>query len=61
MTVVHAQAMYADAWATALSVLGPAEGIELADREGLAAVFTVQGEGGLQDRASRAMGDRLPR
>ena len=61
VTVVHAQAMYADAWATALSVLGPAEGIELADREGLAAVFTVQGEGGLQDRASRAMGDRLPR
>ena len=47
VTVVHPEsAALADAWATALNVLGPAEGLVLAEREGLAAYFLVrEGEG----------------
>lgn len=37
VTVLHPQAMLADAWATALTVLGPVEGMAAAEREGLAA------------------------
>jgi thiamine biosynthesis lipoprotein len=37
VTVLHADCMLADAWATALAVLGPGEGLELAERHGLAA------------------------
>lgn len=47
VTVIHASATLADAWATGMSVLGPAEGIALADREGLAVLFVLpDGEGG---------------
>jgi thiamine biosynthesis lipoprotein len=35
VTVVHASVAAADAWATALMVLGPEEGMALARREGL--------------------------
>jgi len=41
VTVLHAQALYADAWATALTVLGPA-GMVLATRRGLAAHMVVR-------------------
>jgi thiamine biosynthesis lipoprotein len=37
--VLHDNAMLADAWATALTVLGPDRGLVLADREGIAARF----------------------
>jgi thiamine biosynthesis lipoprotein len=37
VSVIHDTAMIADAWATALTVLGPEHGAELATREGLAA------------------------
>jgi len=37
VSVIHHSAMLADAWATALTVLGPDEGLALASREGLAA------------------------
>lgn len=37
VSVLHARAMIADAWATALTIAGPAEGARLAEREGLAA------------------------
>jgi len=43
VTVVHASVAAADAWATALMVLGPEEGLALARREGLAALFIVRG------------------
>lgn len=43
VTVVHASVAAADAWATALLVLGPGEGLALARREGLAALFIVRG------------------
>jgi thiamine biosynthesis lipoprotein len=39
VTVVHASVAEADAWATALMVLGPDDGLALARRERLAALF----------------------
>ena len=46
VSVVHSDCMHADAWATALNVLGEKEGLELAEKEGLAALFIVRnGEG----------------
>ncbi|KQQ33314.1 thiamine biosynthesis protein ApbE [Duganella sp. Leaf126] len=39
VTVIHAQCMAADAWSTALTVLGRKEGLALAERLGLAARF----------------------
>ncbi len=43
VTVVHASVAAADAWATALMVLGPEEGMALARRQGLAALFVTRG------------------
>jgi thiamine biosynthesis lipoprotein len=43
VTVVHGSVAEADAWATALMVLGPTEGMALARREGLAALFIRRG------------------
>jgi len=42
VTVIHASCMTADALATALSVLGPEDGRELVEREGLAAFFLIR-------------------
>ena len=39
VTVLHPSAMWADAWATALMVLGPVEGLALAEAEGLPALW----------------------
>ncbi len=39
VTVVTSSAAEADAWATALMVLGPEEGLALAEQEGIAALF----------------------
>jgi thiamine biosynthesis lipoprotein len=44
VTVVHRSVAEADAWATALMVLGPAEGMAMARREQLAALFIRRGE-----------------
>jgi thiamine biosynthesis lipoprotein len=46
VTVLHPQAMLADAWATALNVLGPEEGFALAERQRLAAYFILREKGG---------------
>lgn len=46
VTVVVADAMRADAWATALTVLGAEAGLTLARRHALAARFVVRGETG---------------
>lgn len=55
VTVIHSSATLADAWATGLSVLGPAEGIALADREGLAVLFVLpDGAGGYRELSSEA-------
>jgi len=45
VTVVHAQCMAADAWSTALTVLGPQDGLALAERQGLAARFVARHTG----------------
>jgi thiamine biosynthesis lipoprotein len=42
VTVLHDEAMLADAWATALNVLGPEEGYALAVERGMAAYFIVR-------------------
>jgi thiamine biosynthesis lipoprotein len=51
VSVIHESATWADAWATALNVLGPGAGYALADAEGLAAYFIVgQGPEGFESR-----------
>ncbi len=50
VSVLHAKCMHADALATALSVLGPEQGMAHALRIGLAARFVSAGPGGLRER-----------
>jgi thiamine biosynthesis lipoprotein len=62
VTVVHSEsAALADAWATALDVLGPEEGLALAERLDLAAYFLVRTEDGFEVRVSAAFGVYLDR
>ncbi|WP_426163446.1 FAD:protein FMN transferase [Pseudoduganella sp. R-34] len=49
VTVVHESAMAADAWSTALTVLGPEQGLALAERRGLAARFLLRERKGLRE------------
>ena len=46
VSVIHPQAMLADAWATALHVLGPEDGMLLARQENLAVLFLIRQENG---------------
>ena len=65
VTVLAASCLEADVWATALYVLGPEEGFDLAERRGIAALFlTVGADGAVKDfatapftAATRAPGD----
>jgi len=53
--VIHSSAAEADAWATALMVLGPEQGLELAERRNLAALFIRRrDDGSLQETATQA-------
>jgi len=54
VSVVMDSCAGADAWATALLVLGPDEGIALARQENLAALFVVYEEGGGSERMTPA-------
>jgi len=54
VTVIHADCMRADAWSTALNVLGPDAGLALANRLGLAARLLVRAGDGLAERRSLA-------
>jgi thiamine biosynthesis lipoprotein len=54
VSVVHADCALADAWATALFVLGPDQGHATAERERLAAYFIVRAPGGLVERQTSA-------
>jgi thiamine biosynthesis lipoprotein len=55
VSVIHPSCMTADALATAINVLGPEEGRELVEREGLAAFFLVRtDDGGFDEWASAA-------
>ncbi|CAA0119899.1 FAD:protein FMN transferase [Halioglobus japonicus] len=48
VTVVHPNCMVADAWATALIVLGSKRAMAVAKREGMAVYFIRRGNGGFQ-------------
>ena len=55
VSVIHESATWADAWATALNVLGPEAGYLLADAEGLAAYFIAHhGSDGFESRSTPA-------
>jgi thiamine biosynthesis lipoprotein len=55
VTVLHPSAASADAWATALMVLGPEEGMALARRHELAALFLTRSpDGSLLESATAA-------
>jgi FAD:protein FMN transferase len=55
VTVLAATTAEADAWATALMVLGPEDGPFLAEQRGLAAFFIIRHEDGLQSRHTSAI------
>lgn len=60
VTVVAASCIAADAWSTALTVLGVEAGLQLAERRGLAARFlTRQGDGTLREATSSAFAAML--
>lgn len=52
VTVIADTAAFADAYATALLVLGPSGGPELAEREGIAAYFLLRDDTGIVERAT---------
>jgi FAD:protein FMN transferase len=54
VSVLHPRCMMADAWATALGVLGPA-GMALADAQGLAVQMVVRADGALREHLSPAL------
>ena len=54
VTVVHPSAMTADGWATAMSVLGPEEGLRLADELELAVLFLMDQDGQIEASWSQA-------
>lgn len=45
VSVIHSECALADAYATALMVLGPEEGMAFAEKQGLAVLFIIHGEG----------------
>lgn len=54
VSVVYSNCMMADAWATALNVLGEDEGLKLADEENIAALFIVRDGSGFKEIESQA-------
>lgn len=54
VAVMHASCMDADGWATALFALGLADGLAMAERQGLAAVFAVRTADGARTHLSSA-------
>ncbi len=59
VTVVHATCAQADAYATALNVLGEEEGMALAESLGLAAYFLIRAEDGFEARYTAPMKQHL--
>jgi FAD:protein FMN transferase len=59
-SVIHASATHADAWATALSILGPQDGWRVAEELGLAVHFVLrQADGGFAVRATPSFAERI--
>lgn len=55
VSVLHADCMLADAWSTALTVLGTEPGLACAREQGLAALFVQRTPGGFVERLSPAL------
>ena len=55
VVVIHRQAMYADAWATAMNVLGRQAGLDLAERLNMPSMFVVENGDQLAIEASEGM------
>jgi thiamine biosynthesis lipoprotein len=55
VTVLHRECMAADAWSTALGVLGAEEGVALADRLGLCALFIKRHADRFEESASASL------
>lgn len=55
VTVLHCDCMAADAWSTALGVMGAAQGLAFADQHDLAALFIQRGKEGFEEHMSQAM------
>jgi thiamine biosynthesis lipoprotein len=55
VSVLHASAMQADAWASALTVLGPDAGLALASQEGLAARIITRTDNGSTEHLTPAL------
>ena len=60
VTVIAQSAMHADAWATALLILGPEAGYALAERENVAALFISRKDGDFEETTSPAFRTYLP-
>ncbi len=54
VSVVTNMAIFADAWATAINVLGPIKGLEVAEKENLAVYMIVKTEDGYADIQSES-------
>lgn len=52
VSVVHSSAMHADAWSTALLVLGPKEGLQMAQSNRLAALFLSRTDEGIAEQST---------
>jgi len=59
VTVLHEWSMYADAWATALMVLGEDLGYKIAEEQKLAAFFIIKTEQGFAERATPLFTDYI--
>ncbi|NML09561.1 FAD:protein FMN transferase [Sphingobium sp. AR-3-1] len=59
VTVLHDSAMLADAWATAITVLGPDKGMALATRHDLAARLVLRMDDGAQEYMTPALAAML--
>lgn len=57
VTVLQASSAFADAMATALLVLGPEKGPELAEDLGIAAYFLIRAEAGIEEITTQAFED----
>jgi thiamine biosynthesis lipoprotein len=59
VTVLHESAMLADAWATAITILGPERGMTLATRHGISARLIQRREAGGQEYMTPALAAML--
>lgn len=59
-TVIASNCAEADAWATAMMVLGPEQGLEIAEAQNLAVYLLVKTDDGFEARHSRAFSVYLP-